>query len=332
MKYLYITLSVFLLLFSGCGTKRQYFEPKDVSGSVSYDGSLPSDISNVGRYGATLQNGQIITKDGLSSVKMEEGFDFFGKFDDKIISVNDSGKLKILDLNGNMLYEREFPQAVTSASVSSNVLAVVDSNNILYLVNIQKNEVYFTSKQDSAYALDSKIAAPLFVNSLVIFPTLDGKLVIVDWKRGTKIRDVAISSENFFNNVIYLQVVNGKLLAATQTRVLSISPRQSAYFDENIKDVITSDNNIYVLSNDGRVILLNEKLKEQKQKKFLFAVFLGVVNNDKLLIVEKNGHLISVGLNLENSKVYKLPDEIDDLTFISKDTLFYKDRFIKLYE
>ncbi len=332
MKYFYICLTAFALLFSGCGTKREYFEPKYINANMSYNNSLPSSISQVTRYGATLENGQIITESGLSDVKLEEGYTFLKSSNDKLLVVNDGGELRILDKSGDLIYKRVFSRSVVAADFFSNVLAVVDASNTLYLVNLKDDKIYFTSKQDRVYALSNKIASPVFVDSLVVFPTLDGKLVIVDWNKGIKLKDVTISSEKFFNNVIYLKVVGDQLVASTKFRVISISSKKSAFFNESIKDLIVGDGKIYVLSSDGRVLLLDENLKVVKEKKFLFAVFLGATNDSNLLIVEKNGHLISLDYDLENAKIYKLPDEIDNLIFMNKDKLFYKDRFTNLYE
>ena len=59
MRYAKILFSLFtlLLVVSGCGTKRQYFEPESLSGKLSYDGSLPASIVDANRDGATLENG-----------------------------------------------------------------------------------------------------------------------------------------------------------------------------------------------------------------------------------------------------------------------------------
>lgn len=43
--------------------KRQYFQPEALSGKVSYDGSLSVSIVDSVREGATLENGQVITKE-----------------------------------------------------------------------------------------------------------------------------------------------------------------------------------------------------------------------------------------------------------------------------
>lgn len=332
MKKIYLCLILFSLIFVGCGTKREYFEPKEVAGDIIYTGTLPAPISSLSRYGATLQNGQIITQDGLSSITLDKGFTLIGKFGNKIICTNSSGVLRVLNQDGTKLYEKTFPQAVASASISDDVLAVVDSSNTLYLLRISNGEIYFTNSQDKAYALDARMAAPFFLNSLVIFPTLDGKIVIVDWQTGTFVRDVVVSSERFFNNIIYLNVIKSRLIAATAKRAISISPSKTSFLDENIKDIITIDDDIVVLSEDGRIITYDFTFKAKKEHKFLFAVFVGAMSDGTLYVAERNGHLIRSDVNLENIKIYNLPDKVDELLFMSNDTIYYDKYITKLYE
>lgn len=332
MKKIYITLVLLSLVFVGCGTKREYFEPQQVAGDIIYTGTLPSPIASLSRYGATLENRQIITKDGLSDIVLPEGFSLIGKFDNKIISADDKGNLLVLAEDGSKVYENRFSQAVASASILGDILAVVDSSNTLYLVHVAKNEIYFTNSQDKAYALDARIAAPFFLNSLVIFPTLDGKIVIVDWKTGSFIRDVVVSSERFFNNIIYLNVVKSRLIAATAKRAISISPKKTSFLDENIKDILTIGDDIVVLSEDGRIITFDFNFKQKNEHKFLFAVFVGAMSDDTLYAAERNGHLIRSDVNLQDIKVYNLPDKIDELFFMSNDTIYYDKYITKLYE
>ena len=59
---LFLSLFIFLSL-SGCGSK-YYFEPKEeeIKGKISFNDSIPSPIVSLVRDGATLKNGQFITK------------------------------------------------------------------------------------------------------------------------------------------------------------------------------------------------------------------------------------------------------------------------------
>ncbi|PID47561.1 MAG: hypothetical protein CR967_04005 [Proteobacteria bacterium] len=331
MKKIYIGLLTLVFVFTGCGTKRQYFEPEKISADVVYTGSLPSPMVELSRYGATLSNGQFISKEGLQGIKLEDGFNYFGEFDDRYIALDNQGGLKVLDKSGQVQYEKKFPKSIVSASVNGDVLAGIDSSNSLFIMDMKSGNFYFVNRQDLAYAVDARVAAPYFLNSLVIFPTLDGKLVIVDWKNGKMIRDIVISSNPFFNNVIYLDVFNNQLVAATARRVISIAPSDTYFFDEKIKDLLVFDDSLLVLAQDGRVMILDKNLKIKKEHKFPFAILLSAMEEDGLYFMEKKGHLIESDKDLENIKVYELPDEVEKPIFMSNDTIFYDDNVIKLH-
>jgi len=99
MKYAKIVFSLLtlLLVISGCGTKRQYFEPEALSGKISYDGSLPATIIDAVRDGATLDNGQIITKQGLSNVTLPSGFVYLAEDQGRYVAASKCGALQIVD-------------------------------------------------------------------------------------------------------------------------------------------------------------------------------------------------------------------------------------------
>lgn len=75
MKYiLNLILAIFIL--AGCAGK-EFYEPEDTVGS--YDNTteyLNGDIVSMNKDGATLDNGEIITKRGVSKFTIAEGFNF----------------------------------------------------------------------------------------------------------------------------------------------------------------------------------------------------------------------------------------------------------------
>ncbi len=331
MKYIKYLLPVLaLLILSGCGTKRQNFEPTSLSGEIDYDGSLPSSIIDVVRGGATLENGQIITKTGLIDVRLPKGYTFLGDSNERYLATSQCSDLIIIDKNSAILYKKKFDVVVASASLKNDMLAVVLGNNSVQLIDIKTDKVLYKKSGDKVYAHDSKIAAPYFLTSLVIFPTLDGKLLIIDLKKNKLLRDVVIKSEKFFSNVIYLDVIGDRLVAATKQRAVSINPKSMAFLDEEVKDVIILENRVFVFTKDGRVILTDADLKVIKSKKFKFAAFVGTIHGEYIYVIERGGFLIATDLNLVTSNVYKLPDEIESFVFTTDDKLFYEDNYFKL--
>jgi len=331
MKYIkYLLPFLALLILSGCGTKRQNFEPTSLSGEIDYDGSLPSSIVDVVRGGATLENGQIITKSGLIDVRLPKGYTFLGDSNEKYLATSKCSDLIIIDKNSAVLYEKKFDAVVASASLKNDMLAVVLGNNSVQLIDIKNDKIVYKKSGDKVYAHDSKIAAPYFLTSLVIFPTLDGKLLIIDLKKNKLLKDVVVKSEKFFSNILYLDVLGDRLVAATKQRVVSINPKSMAFLDEEVKDVIILKNRVLVFTKDGRVILTDEDLKVIKTKKFKFASFVGTIHGEYIYIIERGGFLIATDLNLISSNIYELPDEIESFVFTTDDKLFYEDNYFKL--
>ncbi len=321
-------VSIFVL--QGCGTKRQYFKPKDISYSIDYDGTLPAKIADVTRSGATLEDGEVITKKGLKGIKLPKGFTFLDDSKDRYLATSKCGDLIVLDDNSKTIYSRKFDTQVAAASIKDSKIAIILSSNRLLIIDIKSDKEILNSKQDDVYALDSRIASPYFLNSLVIFPTLDGKLVVFDTKSAKIIRSVIVGNEKFFGNVIYLDVLNDRLVAATKKRVISISPNSMDILDEDVKDVVVLKNRIFVFTKDGTVILANADLKVLKKERFPFAVFAGAIYGGHVYMIERGGYLIATDVDLNSVNIYKIPDNIKSFIFFTKKALYYQDRYFKL--
>ncbi len=322
--------AILLLLFAGCSSK-SLFEPKKVAGYVSFDGNLPAKIADVTRSGATLENGQIITKTkGLMDVKINKGYRFLAYSEGKIVSTSPTGNIVIEDSNGKQLFSHNFKSMVASANIKNNMLAVVFANNKLMVYDMGLGRVLFERKLDDAYAVDARMANPYFLGKLIVFPTLDGRLVIVSSITNKVVRDIVVSYKPYFNNVIFLNVLDDKLVAATQNRVISISPTSVAYMDVGVKDIVFLGQRVFIFTKDGRIILTTSSLKSLKERKFKFANFSTAIYGNFIYVIEKNGYLIAVDKDLITANVYKLPNPIESLMFTTSDTLYYDDKYFKL--
>ncbi|ATB68814.1 PQQ-binding-like beta-propeller repeat protein [Sulfurospirillum diekertiae] len=332
MRYAKIAFSLLALLMvvSGCGTKRQYFEPESLAGKVSYDDSLPGTIIDAVRDGATLSNGQVINKSGLTNIILPEGFVYLSEDKGRYVAASKCGAVQIVDASKKVLFSKECSVAVASAALKGNLLALVLGSNELVIIDINDGKEMMHLRQDNVYVLDSRIASPYFLGDLIVFPTLDGKLLIVDQQTKKPIRDVVVSNEKFFGNIIYLQVLGDRLVAATKSKVVSISPKAISFLETDVKDVIVLENRIFVFTKDGRVILTDADLKTLKERKFPFATFAGTIYGDFIYMIEKGGYVIATDLDLISTNVYKLPDSIESHVFTTGDALYYKNHFFKL--
>lgn len=325
-----ISVSIFVLLIAGCSSKSLY-EPQKTAGSVSYDGSLPAPIVDVTRSGATLANGQIISKKtGLTDIFIPKKDRFLNVQNELVIYTTPMGKLTIKDKNNRVIFSHDFSKMIASASLKKNILALVFADNSLGAYDIDKNEMKFSKKLDDVYALDARIVAPYFLGKLIVYPTLDGRLVIVDSSHFRVIRDIVVSSKPYFNNVIFMDVLDNRLVAATANRVISIDPKSVSFMNVGVKDIIFLGERVFIFTKDGKIILANSNLKRLKERKFKFANFSTAIYGQFIYVIEKNGYLIATDKDLITTNVYKLPNAIDNLMFTTSDTLYYDDKYFKL--
>ena len=316
------------IVFSGCSS-RKYFEPEDVVAKVKFDKNLPAKIIDIRRDGATLKNGQVITKDGLLNIYLPKGYVYIGG-KDYIVGADDCGDVIIKDGKTTIFRKHFDSKKAVSANISNNILALLFDNNEIMVYDIKQNKKLYQYSENRISAVDAKIASPLFLDSLILFPTLDGKIDIYDKTQNKIIRTIIVGTKNEFNNIIFLKVIGNILIAATPNKIISVNPQNINSLNENIRDVIFLKDRVYILTNDGEVLLTDENLNILKSRKYPFAHFVGAIYRKYLYIIEKEGYIIAVDKDLRVSNIFKLEDSIDDFIFTSNDKIFYKDRFFQL--
>ncbi len=329
-KFLIIT-TLFLVIFTGCSSKK-YFEPSEVAGKVEFDGNLPAKIVDITRDGATLENGQVITEDGLLDVKLPKDFEFIGDGEKFIVGAHNCGDVVIIDKNSkSLVYKKHFfNKRACAAKIKDNLLALVFDNNEIMLIDFKNDKELFKFKSDKIYSTDTKIASPYFLGDLILYPTLDGKIIIVDKNRKKAIRTIIVGTEKFLNNIIFLDVIENRLIAATPQKIVSVNPQNINTLDIELSDVLFVKDAVYILAKDGRVILADPDLNILKTRKYPFAHFTGAIYGEFIYIVEKEGFLIATDHSLVVSNVFELPSEIDEYLFTAKDKIFFEDKYFKL--
>ena len=332
MKKTFYSLLILILLFAGCSSK-QYFEPEDVVANVKFDKDLPAKIVDITRDGATLENGQVITKDGLLDVYLSKGFNYIGGGKDYIVGAADCGDIVVIDKKSKRtLFKKHFKfKKAVSANVDKNILALVFSNNEIMVYDIKSNKEIFRNSEDKIYSVDTRIATPFFLGDLILFPTLDGKIDIYDKNQNRVIRNIIVGTNKFLNNVIFLNVIGNRLIAATPNKVISVNPKNINSLDIDVSDVLFVEDGVYVLSKDGKIILTDVDLNILKSRKYPFAHFVGAIYGDKFIyLIEKEGYIIATDHDLLASNIFKLEDSVDDYIFTSGDKIFYRDKFFQL--
>lgn len=324
------TYTFIFFLIVGCSSKK-YYEPEETSGSVDYRGSLPGSIIAVTRDGATLDNGNIITTNGLQEgIIIPEEYVLLSESETHFTAANSCGNLILINKADKSQTELDFKTRVVSAKAQDNLLALVTQENTLILYSLTSNETLYQEKGDATYAHDGRLASPHFLNDLVLFPSLDGKVVVVDKNTHKHIRIIVVNTAEFWNNIIFLDVLQNRLVAATPEKIISVSPEVIRNYVADIRDVIFVRDAIYTFTKDGRIILLDIDLNVRKELKFPFAHFTGAIHGKYIYGIEKEGYLIATDPDLTSSLTFELPDSIDSKIFAAQNKIFYDDSYIEL--
>ncbi|NQY20465.1 MAG: hypothetical protein HRT40_04015 [Campylobacteraceae bacterium] len=173
MKHLILLFSL-LFIFQACSSKK-YYEAEKTSTLNEKVHFLDSEITSFNKDGASLNNNTVITEEGILDNKIPENFSFINYSNNKIIASNKKDKIfldnKILDLKKHVI----------AASVNDSVLALILSDNSLEIYNLENEKIVFKEYLSKSFVNDVRIANPIFIGDLILFPSLDGKIVIVNF-------------------------------------------------------------------------------------------------------------------------------------------------------
>lgn len=326
MKYLLISLSA-IFLFTACSGKK-YFEPEDVSSNIELNKeSMSSSIQSMNKIGATLENKKIITDKGISSFELPENFEFLNvSSDGKIIATNYINKILIGD------EERVVKDVVVAASLKDNKLALVYSNNTIELIDVKTNKTLFKEYLPISLANDTRITNPYFMGGLILFPTLNGKVVIVSASTNESIKNISVDPDSEFNNIISLNVIESTqtLIVASPNKVVSISPKEIISKNYEVRDIIVKNNDVYLATIDGQIIKLTPSLVEVAKKKYKYAKIHALAFSNSLYAVESQGFLINLNQDLTDDKIYKFSFDNKERMIAIGNKVYYGSKYITL--
>ena len=330
-KYLFILSIASIVIFGGCSTK-EVFEPKIVKDDWHKKYNIDKNIVDTTISSALLDDGQILAKSGFINVEIPKTHRLVSHSDGWIISSSIDGETTIQYVGDtNMVKTFDLKKTVATASIKDDILAVLFADNEMALYKISTGELLLKEQGNAPIVVDSRMANPFFMNDLVLFSTLDGKIVIINVKLKKKLRTVIVSTQDYFNNVISFDVVDNKLIVATANSVISMSQKEvrSKY---EIRDIIHSDNAVYLSTKQGEIISLTPDLQINAKVKFPFAHFLGLIaTNNKIYALEKEGYVIELSKDLLDYNVYEV--NIDDgFVFIGDKVFFVNNMAISVDE
>ena len=326
MKYILVSLlSVFL--FTACSGKK-YFEPEDTSSNIELnEKSIPATIKSFNKIGATLEDNKVITKNGISQNELPEGFEFLNLTEDgRIIATNYIDKILI----GNQ--ERKVSEVVVAASLRNEKLALIYSNNSMELIDINTNKTLFKEYLPISLANDTRITNPFFMGNLILFPSLNGRVIIVSSVNNEAVRNISVDPDSQFNNIIYIGVIesNQTLIVASPNRVVSISPRDVISKEYDLRDIIVNNNDIYIATIDGQIIKLNATLDQVAKKKYKYAKIHALAFSDTLYAVESQGFLINIDENFDKDVIYDFSFDNEERMIAIGNKIYFGSDYITL--
>ncbi len=322
MKNLLLFVSLVFIL-AGCATK-EHFEPEDTIGS--YDNTkanLSAEITSMNKDGATLDNGEIITKRGLSKFKIPEGYNFLNISDDKVISSNYKDKV-LVDKQ-----EIEVSGVVVAASLKDNKLALLYSDNSIELRDLAEDKTLLKEYFNHSYVNDTRIANPYFMSNIVLFPTLDGRIIVVS-STNKIVKNIVVDPDGQFNNITFLDVINDTLVAATANKVISVGDGVLNLKNYNVRDIITHDNYIYIATIDGQIIKTDISLNIIQRKKYKYAKVYALAYGTSLYALESQGYLINISDDFKSDAIYDFGFDNERKVIALGDTIYYDDEYIIL--
>ena len=354
-RFTLVLLILTTIFFNACSSKK-VFEPTEVKGNWNYYGDIDEKIIDISSTAALLENRKVLIGAKTIDVKVPENDMLLGYSDGWVISADMNGKLTLqffsdksdndkqgsgwaieTDKNGKsslqffsdktIIKTFNLKRTIATASIKDDILAVLFANNEMALYSISTQKLLLKEQGNAPIVVNSKITSPHFIDNIVLFFTLDGKVVIIDTKRNKKIRTVIISSDNYFNNVIYFNVLENKIIAATGNKILSISEKEIR-LKYDIRAVSNDSKNIYVATKQGEIISLTSDLQQNKKVKFPFANFLGlIIAQDKIYALEKDGYIIELSKDLQTYNIYDV--DIDEgYVFIANKVFYINDEYI----
>jgi len=319
--------SIIILFLTGCGSK-QYYSPKHINSSSS---SLLSSnaIVNFNGDGATLKNGNVLTKRGELKLNLKKsGYIFINKTRSGIVIANRDGKCKVLR-NGKS-QSIKFPKALLAGTVIGNNLIYILRDNSFGIYDLSIKSIIYNDKGEKVYSIDARVTNPLQVDKLVVIPLLNGKITILDLKSKKIVKEIFVSTQSSLNNIIFLKKFKNSLIVATPHKVISISNKGRREFEDEISGVAMDNKYIFIFSKDGKISKLDNSFTVQDEKKFRFAHFsVAVVYKDRVYALDKQGYLIVSNKNFTKYKVYDFP-EVDGYSFVSGGKIYYDGNKIEL--
>lgn len=316
-----------VVLFSGCSSKQVFKPVQKTLGDWKYEDDLNESIIDVTANGALLEDGSVLYKDKvITDLNISTENDrLIGISDGWVITAQIDGNVTLTkENNGSVKENIDLKKTVAAASVQGDTLAVVFASDDMALYSLSSKKILFHIEGNPPIVVDTRIVNPYFLDDLVLFSTLDGRIVIVNAKDKKVLRSIIVSSSEHFNNITAFDVVGNNLVAASGYKLLSLTDkeRREPYEIRNMK---YDKDGIFIATKQGEIVNLTQGLQVKAKAKFPFAHFLGMIlTDDRVYVLEKEGYLISLKKDLSSYELYDVDIDDDSYIYVG-DKAFYVD-------
>lgn len=330
MRHFVVALSICSAFFlAGCSHK-EVFKPENVKGEWRNEGRLSASIKQISQTAAVLENGHVLTKEGEKSLVISKENRLINLSGGWVITQNSDNNLVLFPEEG--LGERvilDLNRTVAAASIQEDTVAILFANNEMALYSLSAKKIIFKESSNAPIAIDARIANPYFLKDLALFLGLDGKIVIVNIENKQVLRSIIVGSEEYFNNITYLNVIENNMIASTGNTILALSDKEQREKYE-VRDITYTKDGIWLTTKQGEVIALSPTLQYKGKQKFPFAHFVGIsVQNDRVYVLEQEGYMIALTKDLLSYDVFDV-DMKHDPVFVGKERFYFDDRYISI--
>lgn len=319
MRYALIFL---FLLFSGC--THHYYVPKKIEKDVNLYESLGSLIKEGTPQVITLRDGSVIDEKGKVIKHLTKG-----------VTAIDA----TLSKRGSTLFvgerEIEFDKLIVSATKREDLVAVILADGMFVLYDLKSDTRKITYTFDSPIAFTKEAPRVLFYKNMIMIPTLTGQISLFDATTFKKIKTFQISKKELFNNIIFMKVVDDRLIIASRDNIIVIAENFLEYQFGTYRNILADDKNIYIFTIDGKIEKYDMTLKKIKETKFSYANFVSPTFYKNRIVFGENSlfaHLISIDKDFNETKVYNLNVSLASDAFFLGDRLYFYDRSVPLSE
>ncbi|MEA3455376.1 MAG: hypothetical protein U9R26_02605 [Campylobacterota bacterium] len=327
--YIWISVAVAALLFSGCSGKK-YFEPEKTFKPTGALSGHKGKAVYLTRDGVTFDTRTYISKRGAGVLALGANDHYLSENASYILTTNRAGKLSVISKKSKKVTRTiDFDIPVVSAGMKNGKIVYLLQDNTFGIYKLSSSEKLVESKSDDTSAVDARIASPVFVDNLAVIPTLDGKMLIIDMSSPENAKVIYVSSKANLNNIIYLSRMGNTLVSATPNRLMIIGGAEGE-FSEGISEVAIANNAIYVFTKAGEVVKFSSSLKELARKKFKFAHFsVATAFGGRVYAMDQKGSLIVLNSALTKSRIYDV-GKVKDFAFVSGHKIYKDNKVISL--